>query len=41
MLLAKAEIVTVSLEKDWVRLLKFRGENITADTIAETISKML
>ena len=41
MLLAKAEIITMSLEKDWVRLLKFRGENITADIIAETISKML
>ena len=41
MLLAKAEIVTISLERDWVRLLKFRSESITSETIAESISRRL
>ena len=41
MLLDRAEIVTISLERDWVRLLKFRGENITAEQIAEKITGLI
>lgn len=38
MLCQKAEIITVSLEKDWVRLLRFRGEEFSAERIVQSIA---
>ncbi len=31
----RAELITVSLERDWVRCLRFRGETITAESLFE------
>ena len=35
-----AELITVSLERDWVRCLRFRGETITADTLLNDLLKL-
>ena len=40
-LLSQAAIITISLESDWVRLLKYRGENINSGLIADKITQML
>lgn len=40
-LLEKAEIITVSLETDWVRLLRFRGESISSAQIVSRITNLL
>ena len=37
-LLRRAELVTVSLESDWVRLLRFKNEDISAPVIAEALA---
>lgn len=39
-LLASAEMVTISKECDWVKILRLKGENITGDFIAEALEKM-
>ena len=33
----RAELITVSLERDWVRCLRFRGETVTADSLFEEL----
>ncbi len=33
----RAELITVSLERDWVRCLRFRGETITAEALFERL----
>ena len=38
-LLSCAQLITFSLESDWVRLLRFRGETITSGEIVEKISR--
>ena len=40
-LLSQAALITISLESDWVRLLKYRGENINSGLIADKITQML
>lgn len=40
-LLRRAELVTVSLESDWVRLLKLPGEDITGTAVAGAIADRL
>jgi len=40
-LLRRAELVTVSLESDWVRLLRFRGEDISGTVIAEALAERM
>ena len=40
-LLSRAELVTVSLESDWVRLLKLPGEDITGPGIASLLKTRL
>ncbi len=36
----RAELITVSLERDWVRCLRFRNETITAETLFEELLKL-
>lgn len=36
----RAELITVSLERDWVRCLRFRGETITADSLFEDLLRL-
>lgn len=40
-LAAKAELITLSKENDWVKILKLAGENISGDFIADNISELL
>ena len=40
-LLRRAELVTLSLESDWVRLLKLPGEDITGTAVAEAVAGRL
>ena len=37
----RARLITVSLERDWVRLLRFRGECISADSLWESLLSLL
>ena len=36
----RAKLITVSLERDWVRCLRFRGETITADSLFEDLLRL-
>ncbi len=40
-LIGNAQMVTISKESDWVKILQLKGENITGDFIAETLEKMV
>ena len=40
-LIGNAQLVTISKECDWVKILHLKGENITGDFIAETLEKMI
>ncbi len=37
----RARLITVSLESDWVRLLRFRGETISAESLWESLQILL
>ena len=36
----RAELITVSLERDWVRCLRFRGETISAESLFEDLLQL-
>lgn len=40
-LVSRARLITVSLERDWVRILRFRGEKVTAESLCEMLFSLL
>ncbi len=40
-LVRRSPLITVSLERDWVRLLRFRGEEITSESILSDLLKLM